>query len=168
MIDHDYVRSLSNLLLDSGVWIEDFDLAVGAEAKENENIEKVFSRICHHYGICKVGKEEFKDRAIIYYSKKIIEARGDHVEVMRSVYRMVDLIQNDLGYDRHDKKCIGEAAKIEDFIGPYYEYEEYEYYQMSEDQIAKAKDDDITQVTEAANKAVDKLSGSSAFSHSSL
>lgn len=147
--------------------MEDFDLAVGPEAKENENIEKVFSRICHHYEICKIGKKEFKDRAIVYYSKRIIDAGGDHAEVMGSVYRMVNLIQKDLGYDRQDKKCVGEAAKIEEFIGPYYEYEEYEHYQMTKDQKIEARDSDIARVTEAANKAVDEMSGSSAPRHSS-
>jgi len=153
-IDRDYVRTLAHELIDSGTWIDDFDLVIGLEAADSENIDIVFRRICDQYHIVKRPIEGFVERAKFYYSKKIIEAKKDHPNVMEAVYAMVHLIQYDLDFQSRDKKVAGESAGIVDFVGPYYEYEEYDCYQLSDTQKQQAKDDDIDQVTKAANQTV--------------
>lgn len=153
-VDYSFVLKLVNKLIDQGFWLEDFDLAVGPESKENRNIEVLFNRLCDHLELRKISKEEFRDVALVHYSKKIIEANGDHQSVMESVYKLVPLIQDDLGFEQLDKEYVGEAAGIRDFIGAYYEYEEYDYYQMTERARSEARDQDIETVTRGANKAV--------------
>jgi hypothetical protein len=154
-VDCDYIRKLSDSLLDDGIWIDDLDLAVGVEAKDNDNIRIVFSRICDHFGIEKVPLEEFKNLVIRHYCKVIANADGSHEKIMGAVYSMVFTIQDDLGFDKKDRKCVGESAGIESFIGPYYEYEEYPHYQMSGDQVIEARNEDIEQIIKTANQILD-------------
>jgi hypothetical protein len=154
-VDCDYVRSLADSLLDDGIWIDDLDLAVGAEAKDNDNIRVVFTKICAHFEIEKVPIEKFKDLVLKHYCTVIVNADGNHEKVMDALYSMVYTIQEELRFHEKDKKCVGEGAGIERFIGPYYEYEEYPYYQMSGDQVIEARNEDIEQIIKTANQILD-------------
>lgn len=156
-IDRELVLILSHELMDGGDWFEDLHLAIGSPSQERENIERLFAGLCDYYKVRQMDRDAVKNLAIHHYCSRISADRSDPEMVMAHVRNLVEFVQQDLKYEGQDSKVVGDASGIEEFIGPYWEYSEVDYYELHRDKIDQIKKDMIDSIVGVAEKLLKEL-----------